>query len=111
MFKDDEKNIYSNLDLATRLDLTGRLEEALQSNFITCSLITDPMGQVHLIKKLEQHLTSNNPYLLFLIQQLKNKTLDVITQTTHTGRCLGGALTPFGAAHTDHRAKTLRKKP
>ena len=86
-------------------DLLGRLEEALQSNFITCSLMTDPAGLVRLINELEQQLPVNNPCLLFLIQQLKNKSLDVLTQTTYTGRCLGGALTPFGASHTDQRKK------
>jgi hypothetical protein len=108
----DGDYIYDDLDIDTLLDQRGRLEDALQSNFRATTLLSDVPGFVITLQKLTSLCTDTNsdPVVLGLLNKMTAQTLDILSQVTYTGRCLGGALNPSASLYTDQRAKTLKKK-
>jgi hypothetical protein len=102
---------YRDLELDTLLDLRGRLEEALQSNFRAATLLSDPSKFVNTLQKLITLYADINsdPVVIALLNKMTAQALDILNQVTYTGRCLGGALNPNAALYTDQRKKENSK--
>jgi hypothetical protein len=88
------------------MNLKDRYEESLQSNFRSLSILTDPNGFTDNIIKLQASIPDDHE-MQKIIKKLLVDHIDLIRQVTYTGRCLNGALNPFGSIHTDQR---LRKQ-
>jgi hypothetical protein len=79
-----------------------KVYDAMQSNFRVLSLLTDPNGITQKVMELNKHFPVGSPQR----EEFNNiiyKLTDMLSQTTYTGRCLGGVLYPRASVHTDQR--------
>lgn len=80
------------------------IEQAMQSNFRTLSLLTDEIGGslAHLFFELKEQVPDNCRAKATL-DRMAYKMVEILSQATYTGRCLGGVLTPNKSLPTDQR--------
>ena len=88
------------------MNLKDRYESSLQSNYRSLSILTDPSGFSANIIKLQASIPDDHEAQP-IIKKLLVDHIDLLRQVTYTGRCLNGALNPYGSLHTDQR---LRKQ-
>lgn len=88
------------IDAVSRYDI----EQALQSNFRTLSLLTDELGGSlsQLFFELRTQIPDDSEAKTTL-DKMAYKMVEILSQATYTGRCLGGVLTPNKAIPTDQR--------
>ncbi|MCL7421534.1 MAG: hypothetical protein M8364_11585 [Methylobacter sp.] len=91
-----------------QLDETTRyhIDQAMQSNFRTQSLLTDEIGGLSaLFMQLKTEIEPDS-IAHDTLDKMAYKMVEILSQAAYTGRCLGGVLTPNKAVPTDQREFT-----
>lgn len=85
-----------------------KINDALQSNYQTLTLLTDPYKFNAKVLELQSYVMdmckdrTDSEYLKIndAIHRILCLSLDISTQATYTGRCLNGVLNPSASVHT-----------